>query len=111
MSQMIKQEVAQLRWFRKLWVVLVFVMVLLQGQGFGGEKEKIKISKLNIAWSTAIANGLSYIDLDGDGEKDVVVRGYRSNISAHSFSVISFYLVKKITNQKKIRYNFHWSTA
>jgi hypothetical protein len=89
-------------WFRQFWVVLIFVVIVLHGQGFGVEKEKIKISKQNIAWSTAIANGLSYIDLNGDGEKDIIVKGYRSHISAHRFSVISFYLVKKIANQKRL---------
>jgi hypothetical protein len=27
-----------MRWFRKFWVVLIFVVVVLQGQGFGQEK-------------------------------------------------------------------------
>ncbi|EEP61456.1 hypothetical protein SULYE_0005 [Sulfurihydrogenibium yellowstonense SS-5] len=29
-----------MRWFRKFWVVLIFVVVFLQGQGFGKEKNE-----------------------------------------------------------------------
>jgi hypothetical protein len=29
-----------MRWFREFWVVLIFVVVFLQGQGFGEEKEE-----------------------------------------------------------------------
>jgi hypothetical protein len=27
-----------MRWFRKFWVVLIFILVVLQGQGFSEEK-------------------------------------------------------------------------
>jgi hypothetical protein len=83
------------------WILLVFILFILPKHGFSEEKEKIKTLKQNITWSTAISNGLNYLDLDGDGEKDIIVKGYRSNISAHTFSVISFYLSRKIDNQEK----------
>jgi hypothetical protein len=92
-----------MRRFKIFWILLVFILFILPIQGFGEEKgEKIKISKQNIVWSITIPNGLSYIDLNGDGEKDIIVKGYRSHISAHRFSVISFYLIKKIGNKKRL---------
>jgi hypothetical protein len=86
-----------------LWILLVFILFTLPKYGFSEEKEKIKTLKQNITWSTVISNGLNYLDLDGDREKDVIVKGYRNNISAHTFSAISFYLSRKIDNQKKFR--------
>jgi len=83
------------------WVLLVFVLLLLSKHGFSEEKEKIKTLRQNITYSTIISNGINYIDLNGDGEKDVVVKGFRNNISAHTFSVISFYLSRKIDSQEK----------
>jgi hypothetical protein len=89
-----------MRRLKIFWILLVFVLFILPKHGFSEEKEKIKTLKQNIIWSTVISNGVNYIDLNGDGEKDVVVKGYRNNISAHTFSVISFYLSKKIDSQK-----------
>jgi len=45
-----------------------------------------------------IKNGINYIDLNGDNKKDMVVKGYRGNITAHSFSVYSFYVYKEHPN-------------
>jgi hypothetical protein len=91
-----------MRRFKIFLVLLVFILFVIQNQGYGKEKENIKTLKQNIIWSTIISNGVNYLDLDGDGEKDVVVKGYRNNISAHTFSVISFYLSKKINNQERL---------
>ena len=90
-----------MRRFKKFWVVLVFVLFILPKHGFSGEREKIKTLRQNITWSTVISNGINYLDLDGDGEKDIIVKGYRNNISAHVFSVISFYSSRKADNQGK----------
>jgi hypothetical protein len=91
-----------MRRLKIFWILLVFILFVIQNQGYGKEKENIKTLKQNITWSTVISNGVNYLDLDGDGEKDVVVKGYRNNISAHMFSVISFYLSKKINNQERL---------
>ncbi|ACD66527.1 MAG TPA: hypothetical protein DEA57_02755 [Sulfurihydrogenibium sp.] len=82
-------------------ILLVFILFILPKHGFSEEKEKIETLKQSITWSTVISNGLNYLDLDGDGEKDIIVKGYRNNISAHTFSVISFYLSRKIDSQEK----------
>jgi hypothetical protein len=92
-----------MRRFKIFWILLIFTLFILPKHGFSNEKEKIKDLKQNITWSTDISNGINYLDLDGDGEKDVIVKGYRNNISAHTFSAISFYLSRKIDNQKKFR--------
>jgi len=84
-------------------ILLVFILFILPKHGFSEEKEKIETLKQSITWSTVISNGLNYLDLDGDGEKDIIVKGYRNNISAHTFSAISFYLSRKIDSQKKFR--------
>jgi hypothetical protein len=91
-----------MRKLKIFWILLVIILFVIQNQGYGKEKENIKTLKQNITWSTVISNGVNYLDLDGDGEKDVVVKGYRNNISAHMFSVISFYLSKKINNQERL---------
>jgi len=90
-----------MRRLKIFWILLFFILFILPKHGFSEEKEKIKTLKQNITWSTPISNGLNYLDLDGDGEKDIIVKGYRNNISAHTFSVISFYLSKKIDSQEK----------
>jgi hypothetical protein len=90
-----------MRRLKIFWILLVFMLFILPKHGFSDEKEKIKALKQNITWSTVISNGLNYLDLDGDGEKDIIVKGYRNNISAHTFSVISFYSSRKMDNQKK----------
>jgi len=90
-----------MRRLKIFWILLVFILFILPKHGFSEEKERIKTLKQNITWSTPISNGLNYLDLDGDGEKDIIVKGYRNNISAHTFSVISFYLSKKIDSQEK----------
>jgi hypothetical protein len=92
-----------MRRLKIFWILLVFMLFILPKHGFSDEKEKIKALKQNITWSTVISNGLNYLDLDGGGEKDVIVKGYRNNISAHTFSAISFYLSRKIDSQKKFR--------
>jgi hypothetical protein len=92
-----------MRRLKTFWILLVFILLILPKHGLSEEKEKIKTLKQNITWSTVISNGINYLDLDGDGEKDVVVKGYRNNISAHVFSVISFYLSRKVDSQEKFR--------
>jgi hypothetical protein len=91
-----------MRRLKIFWILLVFVLFVIQNQGYGKGKENTKTLRQNITWSTVISNGVNYIDLNGDGEKDVVVKGYRNNISAHTFSVISFYLSKKINNLERL---------
>lgn len=43
-----------------------------------------------------IDNGINYVDLNNDGEKDLIVRGHYHNISAHDYDVFSFYINHKI---------------
>jgi hypothetical protein len=39
----------------------------------------------------AIPDGISRIDLDGDGGQEIIVRAWRENFNAHGFFVLSFY--------------------
>jgi hypothetical protein len=42
-----------------------------------------------------LKNGINYIDLNGDSINDMVIAGYRNNITAHSFSYYTFYIYQK----------------
>lgn len=41
------------------------------------------------AWR--LQNGLNYVDFTGDGVDDFVTLGYRPNLNAHGFNVVSFF--------------------
>lgn len=73
--------------------VVLFPVKIIQGEEIAETVVKIRASTIE---SVKIKNGINYIDLNGDGKKDIVVNGYRGHITAHSFSVYSFYLYKKL---------------
>jgi hypothetical protein len=74
-------------------VIVLSPLTLAQGEEIGETIGKIKVNTIE---SMKIKNGINHIDLNGDGKKDMVISGYRGNISAHSFSVYSFYVYKKL---------------
>ena len=39
-----------------------------------------------------IKNGTNYIDLNGDGRKDMVISGHRSHITTHRFQAYTIYI-------------------
>jgi hypothetical protein len=41
-----------------------------------------------------IENGITKLDIDGDGQKDFIVKGYIENITAHSSDVYTIYILK-----------------
>jgi hypothetical protein len=51
-----------------------------------------------------VTNGINYIDLNVDGVKDMVVSGYRGNITAHSFDYYTFYI-----NDRKYDPDLAWN--
>jgi hypothetical protein len=42
-----------------------------------------------------LKNGINYIDLNGDNNNDMVISGFRNNITAHVFSYYTFYIYDK----------------
>ena len=48
-------------------------------------------------------NGLNTIDLNADGVNDLVVSAYRSNITAHTFEVYSFFINSSSEPQLRLR--------
>jgi hypothetical protein len=74
-------------------VIVLSPLTLAKGEEVGDTIGKMKVNTIE---SIKIKNGINYIDLNGDGKKDMVISGYRGNISAHSFSIYSFYVYKKL---------------
>lgn len=85
----------------KILTVLATVLSLstiVQGEEIGGTIGKIKV---NTAKVIKIKNGINSIDLNGDGKKDMVIGGYRGHITAHSFTIYSFYVYKKYPMERQ----------
>ena len=90
----------------KVLIVLIIVLsplTIAQGVEIGDTIAKIKANTIE---SIKIKNGINYIDLNGDGKKDMVISGYRGNATAHSFSVYSFYVYEKL-NLGVLSYEWH----
>src|SRR4030067_2214948 len=90
----------------KVLIVLIIVLsplTIAQGVEIGDFIAKIKANTIE---SIKIKNGINYIDLNGDGKKDMVISGYRGNATAHSFSVYSFYVYEKL-NLGVLSYEWH----
>lgn len=49
-------------------------------------------------------NGINYIDLNGDSINDMVISGYRNNITAHSFSYYTFYIYQKNLTEDSLQW-------
>jgi len=88
-------------------IVTITVFTLLS---CGPSKDKTQVSKNNSSYSVNnsltkndtikapilfLKNGINYIDLNGDNINDMVISGYRNNITAHSFSCYTFYIFQK----------------
>lgn len=83
-------------------LIMVLIMTLIapaviRAQEIGDTIGKIKSDTHD---SKIFKNGINYIDLNGDGKKDIVMSGYRDNLSAHSFSFYSFYIYKKLDRKE-----------
>jgi hypothetical protein len=74
--------------------IVLFPSAIVKGEEIGENIDKIKANTVELV---KIKSGVSYVDLNGDGKKDMVVSGYRGHITAHAFSVYSFYVSKKLT--------------
>jgi hypothetical protein len=73
-----------MRWFRKFWVVLVFLLVVLPKQGYSEEKDSIVIVE--------IKNGINYFDIDNDGIKDLIISAdFLTPIGGNIYTAYSFY--------------------
>ncbi len=81
----------------------------------GPSKDKSQVSKNNSSNSlnhslitTAqilfLKNGINYIDLNGDSINDMVISGYRNNITAHSFSYYTFYIYQKNLSEDSLQW-------
>ena len=84
----------------KVLIVMAIVispLTIVQGEEIAETVGKIRVSTIE---SVKIKNGINYIDLNGDGKKDIVVNGYRGHITAHSFSIYSFYVYKKLAQEE-----------
>jgi hypothetical protein len=73
-----------MRWFRKFWVVLIFLLVILPKQGYSEEKDSIIIVE--------IKNGINYFDIDNDGIKDLIISAdFLTPIGGNIYTAYSFY--------------------
>ncbi len=43
-----------------------------------------------------LRNGINEIDINGDGLKDLIVVGWRDNLNAHGFDIVTFYMQFKM---------------
>lgn len=78
-----------IKWL-KSFLIIIFVFVI--GKTGWAESEDAKFNPINITEIIKIENGINYIDLNGDGTKDMIVSGHRHNITAHSFQIYSVYI-------------------
>ncbi|MCC6026408.1 MAG: hypothetical protein LM575_05520 [Caldimicrobium sp.] len=86
-----------MRWFRKFWVVLIFLLVILPKQGYSEEKDSIIIVE--------IKNGINYFDIDNDGIKDLIISAdFLTPIGGNIYTAYSFYRNYKIGGQKHFSY-------
>lgn len=82
-------------------IIALSLSTLAEGEEIGESLPKIRVNTIE---SVKIKNGINYIDLNGDGKKDMGTSGYRGNLSAHSFSVYSFYVYKKL----ELEISYEW---
>lgn len=85
-----------------IFILIIPIRLLNPSPSFSSSAEQkltIQGIKSNIAHSVRIKNGLNNIDIDGDNTKDIIMNGYRGNITAHDFEAYSFYVyINKISN-------------
>jgi len=78
-------------------LIVFTIMIFSSGIILGAETgETISRIKNNTIDSVKLKNGINYLDINGDGKQDIIMKGYRGNITAHSFSVYSIYVYKKL---------------
>ncbi len=88
-------------WIRA--ILIFFLTSFISGSVWAGEREnKHPIGDLILVDIKKIKNGINYIDLNGDGNKDMVVCGHRHNISAHSFQVCTIYIYSPLKFDREI---------
>ena len=86
--------------------LLLVIITLFTLSSCGPNNNKSQVSKnnsfdsLNHSLKTTAQilfpkNGINYIDLNGDSINDMVISGYRDNITAHSFNYYTFYIYQK----------------
>jgi hypothetical protein len=83
--------------FIMVLIITLLPLAVIHAHEIGDTIGKIKV---NTHDSKNIKNGINYIDINGDGKKDIIMSGYRDDISAHSFSVYSFYIYKKLDRKE-----------
>ena len=94
----------KIRWVEV--VLVVFLIFVFAGIGFGEEKEnKNPVRDFIITDIKKMENGINYIDLDGDGYKDIIVSGHRHNVTAHAFQVYTIYIYSPLKFEGK---TFKW---
>uniref|UniRef100_A0A7C2V6F9 VCBS repeat-containing protein n=1 Tax=Hydrogenobacter sp. TaxID=2152829 RepID=A0A7C2V6F9_9AQUI len=54
-----------------------------------------------------IKNGTNYIDLNGDGRKDMVISGHRSHITTHRFQAYTIYIYRPEYKVENKSYKWH----
>lgn len=87
---------------RRVAILTVVLIVVLAFVGIGRGEKKDIIGGRDITEVVEVKNGVNYIDINGDGIKDIVISGHRHNITAHSFQVYSMYINDPIQVENKI---------
>ena len=52
-----------------------------------------------------VKNGPNYVDFTGEGTSDLIVSGWRENLNAHSFELVSFYTTKGFESDNSKSWN------
>jgi hypothetical protein len=101
-----------MKYLIRLLVIILFLLALLS---YGEDKNKLSHkagNKPSAALNGPITNhdtnkskiillknGINYVDLNGDGIKDMIVSGFRINEVAWSLNICSFYIFQKVSEQ------------
>jgi hypothetical protein len=83
-------------------ILIVFTIIIFSSEIIYCAEISETISKIkkNTIDSVKLKNGINYVDINGDGKQDIIMKGYRDHITAHSFSVYSIYVYKNLQREE-----------